>query len=98
MQNTWVKLLHIIEFTYNNAKSISVETSILEMNFWLKLKVLFKENVDAKSKSKSAETLRQELKNRPVDHRRNLQIAKDLEAEVCNTFITLRMHLPAIQV
>lgn len=56
-QNNWTKFLPMAEFAYNNAKNAITGTSHFQLNCMFNPWVSFEENVDVRSKSKSAETL-----------------------------------------
>lgn len=60
------------EFAYNNAKNAITGTSHFQLNCMFNPWVSFEENVDVRSKSKSAETLQQELKDLLADCKRTL--------------------------
>ena len=56
-QNVWARLLSIAEFAYNNAKNPSIGHTSFELNCEYHPQVLYKENIDPRSKSKSADKL-----------------------------------------
>ena len=61
-QNDWARLLPMAEFAYNNAKNASSGHTPFELNCGYHLRMFHKENVDPRSKSKSADNLSAELK------------------------------------
>ena len=61
-QNNWAKLLPMAEFIYNNGKNASTGYTLFELNYGYYLKVLFKEDVDPRSKSCSANKLAEKLR------------------------------------
>ena len=61
-QDDWAKLLPMAEFTYNNIKNASNGHMLFELNYSYYLRVFFKEDVDSRSKSRSANELAEELR------------------------------------
>ena len=60
-QNDWARLLPIAEFAYNNAKNASTSHTPFELNCGYHPCVSYKEDLDPRSKSKTAEELSSEL-------------------------------------
>ena len=60
------------EFTYNNAKHASTRYTPFELNCGYHSCVSYKENVDPRSKSKTADELTEELRNLMAACRENL--------------------------
>ena len=60
------------EFAYNNAKNASISHTLFELNFGYHPRVPYEEDVDLRSKSKSAEELATELKERLAVWQKNL--------------------------
>ena len=60
-QNDWVRLLPMAEFAYNNAKNASTGHTSFELNCGYHPRVSYKEDLDLRSKSKTAEELSSEL-------------------------------------
>ena len=61
-QNNWTKFLSIAEFAYNNAKNVSTNHTLFELNYNYHLWMLYKEEVNSYSKFKSANKLLVELR------------------------------------
>ena len=61
-QDDWVRLLLMAEFAYNNAKNASAGHTLFELNYGYHPRVSFKEDVNPRSKSRSANKLVEELK------------------------------------
>ena len=74
-QNDWAKLLPMAEFAYNNAKNASTGYTPFELNCGFHPRVSYKEDVDPRSKSKTADQLTTELHNPISVCRENLQHA-----------------------
>ena len=62
-QNDWARLLPMAEFAYNNAKNASTGHTSFELNCGYPPRVFYKEDLDPRSKSKTAEELSSELRN-----------------------------------
>ena len=54
-QNDWARLLPIVEFVYNNAKNASIGHTLFEFNYKYYPCVSYKEDLDLRSKLKTAE-------------------------------------------
>ncbi len=61
-QDDWTRLLPIAEFAYNNAKNASIGHTPFELNCGYHPKVSFEEDVDSRSRSRSASELAKELR------------------------------------
>ena len=61
-QNDWVKLLPIAEFAYNNAKNASTGHTPFELNCGYHRWMSYEEEVDPRSKLKSADKLSAKLR------------------------------------
>ena len=62
-QNDWALLLPMAEFAYNNAKNASTGFTPFELNYGYHPRVSYKEDLDLRSKSKTAKELSSELQN-----------------------------------
>ena len=60
-QNDWARFLPMAEFIYNNAKNASTGFTPFELNCGYHLRVSYKEDLDPRLKSKTAEKLSSEL-------------------------------------
>ncbi len=61
-QDDWARLLPMTEFAYNNAKNASTGHTSFELNCGYHLRVFFEEDVDPRSRSRSANKLAEELR------------------------------------
>ena len=61
-QDNWARLLPMAEFTYNNAKNPSTGHTSFELNCSYHPRVSFKEDIDPRSKSRSADKLARKLR------------------------------------
>ena len=77
-QDNWARLLLTAEFAYNNVKHASMGYTSFELNFGYHSRVSYEEHVDARSRSKVADELLEELRNLMDACRENLQHAKKL--------------------
>ena len=60
--NDWARLLPIAEFAYNNAKNANIRHTPFKLNCGYHLRMLYKEDVDLRSRSKSVDELSAELR------------------------------------
>ena len=77
-QNDWARLLPMAEFAYNNAKNASTGHTPFELNYGFHPRVSFKNNVDPRSRSRSANELAKELKELMEICQQNLLHAQEL--------------------
>ena len=67
------------EFAYNNAKNASSGHTLFEWNCGYHLRMSYEDNVDPRSKSKSADDLLAELRELMIVCRENLYHAQELQ-------------------
>ena len=67
------------KFAYNNAKNRSTSHTSFELNYGYHSRMLYKEEVDSRSKSKSADELSVELRELMIVCRENLYHAQKLQ-------------------
>ena len=78
-QNDWARLLPMAEFAYNNAKNASTGHTPFELNCSFHPRMSYKEDVDPRSQSKSADELSAELRELMIVCRENLHHAQELQ-------------------
>ena len=78
-QNDWAPLLPIAEFAYNNSRNASTGHTPFELNYGYHPRMLYKEEVDPCSQSKSADKLAEELRELMIVCRKNLHHAQKLQ-------------------
>ena len=78
-QNVWVRLLPMAAFAYNNAKNASTSFTLFELNCGYHPRVSYKEDLDPRSKLKTAEELSSELRNLMAASQQNLHHAQELQ-------------------
>ena len=77
-QNDRAKLLPMAKFAYNNAKNLSTGHMPFELNYGYHSWMLYKEKVDPRFKSKSADKLLAELGELMIVCQENLHYAQEL--------------------
>ena len=93
-QNDWTRLLPMAEFAYNNAKNASTGHMSFELNCGYHPRVLYKENVNLRSQSKSADELSAELRELRIICRENLHHAQELQKRAHNKGVKPRSYAP----
>ena len=78
-QNDWARLLPMAEFAYNNAKNASTGHTPFELNCGYHPCVSYEEDLDPRSKSKTAEELSSKLRNFMAVCQQNLHHAQELQ-------------------
>ena len=78
-QNDWVRLLPMAEFAYNNAKNASTGHTPFELNCGFHPRVSFEDNVDPRSRSRSADKLAKELRELINICQQNLLHAQEVQ-------------------
>ena len=71
-QNDWARLLLMAEFAYNNAKNASTGNTPFKLNCGLHAQMSYKEEVNSRSKSKSADKILAELREIMIVCQENL--------------------------
>ena len=74
-RNNWARLLPMAKFVYNNAKNASTGYTLFELNCGYYPRVSYKEDLDPRSKLKTAEKLSFELQNLMAVCQQNLNHA-----------------------
>ena len=80
------------EFVYNNAKNASTGHTPFELNYGYYLRILYKEEVDSCSKSKSADELSADLRELMFVCRENLHHAQKLQKRAYNKGVKPRSY------
>ena len=97
-QNDWARLLPMAEFAYNNAKDASTGHTPFELNCGYHLRILYEEEVDFRSKSKSADKISAELKELMIVCRENLHHAQELQKRAHDKGVKPRSYAPSDKV
>ena len=74
-QNDWARLLPMAEFAYNNAKNASTGHTPFELNCGFHPRISYKEDIDPRSQSRSADELSAELRELMIVCQKNLHHA-----------------------
>ena len=83
-QNDWARLLPMAEFAYNNAKNASTGYMPFELNCSYYSQMSYEEEVDSRSKSKSADKVSVELRELMIVCQKNLYHAQELQKRAHN--------------
>ena len=86
------------EFAYNNAKNASTGHTPFELNCGYHPWMLYKDNVDPRSKSKSADNLSAELRELIIVCKENLHHAQKLQKRAHDKGIKPRSYVPSDKV
>ena len=78
-QNDWARLLPMAEFAYNNTKNASTGHMPCELNCGYYPRMSYKEDVDLRSQSKSANELSTKLRELMIVCRENLHHAQEFQ-------------------
>ena len=92
-QNDWARLLPMAEFAYNNAKNARNGYTLFELNSDYHPRMLYKEEVDSRSKSKSVDELSAELRELKDVCRENLHHAQELQKRAHNKGVKPRKYV-----
>ncbi len=91
-QDNWARLLPMVEFAYNNAKNASTSHIPFELNYGYHPKVFFKEDIDLRSRSRSANKLAEELRELIKVYCQNLLHAQKLQKRAYDKGIKSRSY------
>ena len=97
-QNDWAKLLPMAEFAYKNARNISTDHIPFELNCGYHPWMLYEEDGDPRSQSKSADKLSAELRELMIVCRENLYHAQELQKRAHNKGAKPRSYAPSKKV
>ena len=97
-QNDWAKLLPIVEFAYNNTKNANTGYTPFEMNCGYHPWMLYKEEVDPRSKSKLVDELLAELRELMFVCRENLYHAQKLQKRAYDKGVKPGSYAPSDKV
>ncbi len=93
-QDNWARLLLMAEFAYNNAKNVSLDHTPFELNCGYFPRVSFKEDVDPRSRSRSAYELTEELRKLMEVCCQNLLHAQELQKRAHDKGVKSRSYTP----
>ena len=97
-QNDWARLLPMAEFAYNNAKNASTGYTPFELNCGYHPRVSYEEDLDPRSKSRTAEELSSELRELMIVCQQNLHHAQELQKRAHNKGVKPRSYAPGEKV
>ena len=96
--NDWAKLLPMAEFTYNNARNASIGHMPFKLNCGYHPRVSYKEDVDPRSQSKSADKLSAELRELMIVCQENLHHAQELQEQAHDKGVKSQSYAPGKKV
>ena len=97
-QNDWARLLPMAEFAYNNAKNASTGHTPFELNCGFHPQVSFKDDVNPRSRSRSADELAKELRELMDICQQNLLHAQELQKRAHDKGVKPRSYAPGEKV
>ena len=97
-QNNWARLLPMPKFAYNNAKNASTGYTPFELNCGYHLWFSYKEDLDPRSKSRTAEELSSELRELMIVCQQNLHHAQELQKRAHNKGVKPQSYAPGDKV
>ena len=97
-QNNWARLLPMAEFAYNNAKNASTGFTPFELNCRYHPRVSYEEDLDPRSKSRTAEELSSELQELMTVCQQNLHHAQELQKRAHDKGVKPRSYAPGDKV
>ena len=81
------------EFVYNNAKNASSGYMFFKLNYGYYLQMSYKDDIDPRSKFKSADKLSTELRELMIVCKKNLYHAQELHKRAYNKDIKLKSYI-----
>ncbi len=97
-QNDWARLLPMGEFAYNNAKNASTGHTLFKLNCGYHPRVSFEEDVDSRSRSRSANELAEELRELMEVCCENLLHVQELQKRTYDKGVKSRSYAPGEKV
>ena len=93
-QNDWARLLPMAEFAYNNVKNASTSHIAFKLNCGYHPRISYEEDLNPRSKSRTAEELSSELRKLMTPCQQNLHHAQELQKRAHNKDVKLRSYAP----
>ena len=93
-QNDWAWFLLMAEFAYNNAKYTSSGHTFFKLNCAYHLYVSYEEDLDPRSKLKTAEKLSFKLQNLMAICQQNFYHVQELQKQAHNKGVKLQSYAP----
>ena len=97
-QNDWAWLLPMAEFAYNNTKNASTGFTLFELNCGYHPRVSYKEDLDPRSKSKTAKELSSKLQELMIVCQQNLHHIQELQKRAHDKGVKLWSYAPGDKV
>ena len=97
-QNNWARFFSMVEFAYNNAKNASIGHMPFELNCRYHPQVFYKEDLDSRSKLKTAKKLSFELWNLIAICQQNLYHAQKFQKQAHNKRVKPWSYAPGNKV
>ena len=91
-QNNWAQFFSMAEFANNNAKNANTGHTLFELNCGYHLCVFYEEDLDLRSKSKTAEELSSKLRELMTICQQNLYHAQKLQKRVHKKSVKLQSY------
>ncbi len=86
------------KFAYNNMKNASIGHTPFKFNYGYYLRASYKEDIDHRSQSKSADKLATELRKLMIVYRENLQHAQELQNRYQDQYAKPKSYAPGKKV
>ena len=94
-QNNWARLLLIAKFAYNNTKNTSISHTSFKLNYDYYLWMLYKEDIDSRSKSKSTDKLLVKLRKLIIICQENLYHTQEILKRAHNRVVKPWSYIPS---
>ena len=94
-QNNWAWLLPMAKLAYNNSKNASTDHTPFELNCGYHLQMLYKEKVDSRSSSKSADKLSEKLRKLIIICCKNFYHAQELQKQAHGKGVKRQSYAPS---
>ena len=97
-QNDRARLLLMTEFAYNNAKNANTSHIFFELNYAYHPQMSYKEEINSRSKSKSADKLSAELREPMIVCWENLHHAQELQKQAHDEGVKPRNYTLSVKI
>ena len=97
-QNYWTRFFLMAKFAYNNSKNASIGHMFFKLNCSYQPRILYKEEVDYRSQSKSLDELAEELKELIIVCCENLYHTQELQKQAHDKGVRTRSYAPGEKV
>ena len=97
-QNDWARFLPIAEFAHNNAKNTTTGYTLFELNCGYHPCIFYEEDLDTRSKLRTAEELSSKFRKLMTVYQQNLYHSQELQKQAYDKSVKPQSYTPGNKV